>query len=112
MNIPTCTACGGEKDAYYGWWCPVCEKPEPEVVKTYNLIKILKYVEASTLDDGYYDRMWSQLCDALEFSNDTIVSWHFPEAEYDSEEFVADTNKLREIFNLTDDSSIQVDISW
>lgn len=75
MSWGTCDKCGHELEMYYNKFCPMCDKPEVEVVKTLNLMRVLYYMEAR--HSGFKDRFWNWFIEAYDFSNDTTIYFNF-----------------------------------
>lgn len=73
-NKNICKKCKQPKTMYDKPWCPRCEKPEFESMKVLNLMQCLYHLEA--LDILKKDDVWSTLCNAYEFSNDSYFSFY------------------------------------
>lgn len=115
-----CNKCNQPQEAYYGAWCPRCDKPEITEVKTLNLIKTLSYIEAQG-HPGFKDRVWERLCDWNYIKgNDSSFTYHFE--DYEEDEFSSDEDDdtdastrrdeklIKDTFNLGD--QILFHVSW
>jgi predicted amidophosphoribosyltransferase len=67
-----CEKCNKPLIMYYKIYCPRCEKPEVEVLKYYNLIKCLYYIEVSWIP-GFKNQFWEHLCKDYDFTNDSTI---------------------------------------
>lgn len=75
MSWGTCDKCGHALWMYYEKFCPMCDKPEVEVIKILNLMRVLYYMEAR--HSGFKQRFWNWFIDAYDFSNDTTIRFDF-----------------------------------
>lgn len=112
-----CSKCGGENDMYYTPWCPRCDKPEPQITKTLNLIKSLRYLEANGYP-GIKDRLWSYFLDDIVDGggNDSIIKLNFDIDEYRLKGYdEEDREKIKmflKAFRDTFETDIQFEVSW
>lgn len=115
-----CPKCEKPQEAYSGAWCPRCDKPEIKEVKTLNLIKALRYIEANG-NPGFKDRVWRSLCDDDSIKgNDSSFTMYFEDPEFyesfeDDEEFneynkqrYRDEKLLMDTFGLSDKMTFEV----
>jgi len=101
-----CKKCGREMVMYYGYWCPICNKPKIKSEPTLNLIKCLVHLEAIGYI-GIRDRVWTVLCDKIR--NDSYYDLCFNDESngIDSRDLLL----IKETWNIQDDC-ILMDISW
>jgi hypothetical protein len=67
-----CPICGNNMKVYNTWWCPYCEKPEPETIKVFNLIKCIDHLVAKNLSAGKtHDELMTIVNDSYNFVNDS-----------------------------------------
>jgi len=75
-NNPQCEKCNGIMDRYYGLWCPKCNKPEVEIVKSLNLIKCLRHLIAiGEITEEDKSEFWDGLCKGGFINNDSSFSY-------------------------------------
>lgn len=105
----TCEKCNGPKDMYYETWCPKCDKPEPEVAVTLNLIKCLKYVATQLEDEIFEKSVWKILCDRYEIRNDSFFTFYLGTTE--DEKLNLFIKKVKEYWDIKDDG-VLMEVSW
>ena len=108
-----CSTCKGKLDFYYKPWCPICEKPKLEPGEpNLNLMRAIKHLEVIEGNGDLGDRIWGYASDDDRFSNDSLVTYYFAEAEYEKDEQrVKDDQRFKEVFELEGDS-VLLSVSW
>jgi len=69
-----CPDCGHKMFVHYRRFCPVCYKPEPEMILAYDLFKCMYHVQ-ETGNPNFKDEVWDEIC-KCEIQNDVYVSLH------------------------------------
>jgi len=75
MSYGICKECGTEKQMHYEKFCPKCYKAEPEILKTYDLFKMLYHMEDKY--KGFKDRFWDFIIDNYDIRNDSFFRLNF-----------------------------------
>ncbi len=121
-------SCGYPKEMYYNPWCPKCDIPKPEEVKIFNLIQVIKHLNAiGKINDNRESYLRGEtnieihtlgyIAEYSCVSNDTYFNLYFPEylSDDDLEEFNKYENNLKEIWKFCNtplDEPIMFHLSW
>lgn len=81
-----CEKCGEPLDMHYVKWCPYCIKKEDLVSKrnSLDMLMVLKWCDVR--NEGIKDRFWEDLCNTVDFRNDSFHVIDFEDwAEYNED---------------------------
>jgi hypothetical protein len=128
-----CDRCGQEMEMYFKFYCPWCDKPEPETKEVWNFVKVLTTVERVSGRKGIKSRLWAFMNDYGNYKvdNDSYAmlpvymdEWSIKESP---DEFKSDTvedgeiieygilddlKTLREMFGWDGKKKILFEITW
>lgn len=107
-----CPICGNNMKVYDTWWCPYCDKPEPEIVKVFNLIKCIDYLVARNLSAGKtHDELMRIANDCYEFRNNSCFRFYLLREEDMNDyvdEYVLFNNMITSNFDVDDGCLFEV----
>lgn len=83
-------------------------KPQPKIVKVYNLIDVLMEIQATVPAPGFYERVWDRLCEMDMMSNGSTIS------DTDLEVFLTeeDANLIFTFLEIEEIGNVAFSTSW